>query len=90
MHNNHGIISLIDSVGKKVDVFAVISSVSADEITRAEQLGFKSKFKLVMRSSEYGGQFYVELNGMQYSVYRTYDNGRDNIELYVEEKLGVF
>lgn len=90
MHKNHRRIQLIDDEGIKSSVWAVVSSVSGDEVSRAEQLGYKAKFRLTLRRAEYMMQTLTEIDGNVYAVYRTYDGGADFIELYCEDKLGVF
>lgn len=72
-----------------VRVFAQRSSVSFDEILRAEQLGFKAKHKLVLNDFEYNGEQVVEMEGKRLAVYRTYNPGGGKIEVYVESKLGI-
>ena len=70
-------------------VFAEKKSVGFDEILRAEQSGYKSKFKLILNDFEYTGEQVVEIDGVKYFVYRTYKSSMDKIEVYIEDKLGV-
>ena len=71
------------------EIFCKVSSVSGSEFNAAQQNGIKPQWKFVIRSLEYSGQNIVEFNSKRYAVYRTYQAGLDNIELYVEEREGI-
>ena len=42
-----------------------------------------------MFAPDYNGETIAELNGVRYSVYRTYLGKNETIELYLERKAGV-
>lgn len=90
MYLNHKRIILVDGDGNQTAVFAVAASVSADEMVRAEQLGYKAKAKCTLLRAEYSGQQFVIMDDNKYAVYRVYEPDGEKIELYVEEKLGVY
>lgn len=64
-------------------------SVSQSEWYRAGVNGLKPQHKLTMFHGDYAGETIVELDGVRYSVYRTYLAKHDRIELYLEKKAGV-
>lgn len=72
-----------------VRVFAEKKSVGFEEMLRAEQLGYKAKFKLTVNDFEYNGEQVVMLDNVRYYIYRTYNAGGGKTELYVESKLGI-
>lgn len=71
------------------DVFCDVTSVSAEEILAAGQSGLKPEWRVIMFAYDYNGQQIVELDGVRYSVYRTYLGSNETIELYLERKAGV-
>ena len=89
MYLNHRRMVLEDETGTQAAAFAVVASVTADEMIRAEQLGYKAKAKCTMLQAEYSDQQFVIIDDVKYAVYRVYIPDGEKIELYVEEKLGV-
>lgn len=96
------IISLIsatqstDTIGQVVDagtptnVFARISSIDRTEWYNAGKNKMNPQMRATVKSFEYSGEREVEIDGIKYGVYRTYDvPGTDDTELYLEEKGGV-
>ena len=69
------------------DVFAEVDSVSQSEFFAAQDTELKPEYKFTVFFGNYNGQSLVEYEGETYSVYRTYRTG-DNLELYVERKIG--
>jgi hypothetical protein len=39
--------------------------------------------------ADYEGERLLEYNGKRYGIYRTYNNGSDEVELYAERKGGT-
>ena len=85
-----------DTIGQGVpnessrEVFASINSVSRSEWSAAGVNGLKPSFVATTPSINYEGEMIVELSGERYSVYRTYlKKDSDEIELYLERKVGV-
>lgn len=84
-----------DDIGQQMpvetrkDVFCNITSVSASEFFDAGQAGFKPEFRATMFVYDYSGESIAELEGMRYSVYRTYLGRNETIELYLERKAGI-
>ena len=70
------------------DVFCNVQSVSQSEWFQAGQNGLKPEYKVTMFSPDYEGEKIVELNGTRYGVYRTYLRQDENLELYLEKKVG--
>lgn len=84
-----------DDIGQQMpvetrkDVFCNITSVSASEFFDAGQAGFKPEFRATMFVYDYSGESIAELEGVRYSVYRTYLGRNETIELYLERKAGI-
>lgn len=70
-------------------VFAQIMSVSGKEFFNAGNTNIKPEFKLIVNADEYNGAKIVKIGSAAYSVYRTYRNLENSLELYVERKEGV-
>lgn len=71
------------------EVFAKINSVSGDEQVRAHQISVKPKWQLTVNRFEYNSEPYVKVDGEMLVIYRIYKDG-DKMELYAENKLGVW
>ena len=70
-------------------VWCKVSSVTAYEIATMGQNTIKPSLKVTLWADEYNGEEEVEIDGLMYGVYRTYQTGQDEIELYLERKGGV-
>lgn len=71
------------------DVYGVITSSTQQEWFTAHRDGINALYKLVIYSFEYEDELLVELDGEIYSVYRTFKQSIDKIELYLEKKAGT-
>ena len=84
------------------EVFAHVESVGRNEFFAAGQQGLRPELRITVFAAEYQGEQLCELDGVRYSVYRTYrvseaDFRRtarnaanaDYIELYVQREVGV-
>lgn len=70
-------------------VYCKTDSVSRSEFFTGGQNGLKPEYRFSMFRGDYRGETTVIYRGMAYSVYRTYFESTDIIELYVERKAGV-
>lgn len=84
----------IDSIGQQVEenltrhkVYATRRSIGSKEFFKAGQMGLKPSFSIKILRQEYNDEENIEIDGIEYSVYRTYSKD-DTIELYLTEKLG--
>lgn len=66
-------------------VIGTLSSVSASEFYAAANTGYMPEIVLKIYEQEYSGQKKVRVNGVQYTVIRTYLSG-DYIELHCQRK----
>lgn len=71
----------------KHKIFGKRKSISSNEFFKAGQLGLKPSFSIKILSAEYHGEESVEVDGVEYTIYRTYSYD-DTIELYLTEKIG--
>lgn len=83
-----------DTIGQWVttytpkQVYGNVGSVSAAEFFAAGQNGIKPELRITMFAYDYSGERDLEVNGVIYSVYRTYFATTDKIELYCERRAG--
>jgi hypothetical protein len=70
-------------------VFCNVSSVTASEFFEGGRNGLNPQFRMVMFFGDYQGETILEYNGATYAIYRTYQRGTDELELYVERKGGT-
>jgi hypothetical protein len=67
----------------------MLESVSQSEYFSAGESGLKPEHKVIIWAFEYQGEKIAELNGVKYSIYRTFQNTKKNkIELYLTKKAG--
>ncbi|MEH7249163.1 phage head closure protein [Neobacillus niacini] len=71
--NENGFSALIE-VGREV-IFANKKGIRGNEFYLASQNGYKLELMLVIRSSDYKDQRYLEFESKQYEIVRTYDKG---------------
>ena len=84
----------VDSIGQYVSriverpVYGRVQSVTASEFFAGGQNGFKPEYRITMFGPDYEGEENLKLDGVMYSIYRTYRAKTDVIELYVEKRAG--
>lgn len=83
--DQHGVFQKVE---KSRQVFCEIASVSRDEVFEGGRNGLNPDKKITVYSFEYENENIVELDGVRYTVYRTYEAKNDRIELYVEVRKG--
>ena len=69
-------------------VYANVTSVSASEWFEGGRNGLNPEYRIRMFGPDYEGEEIVEMNSVQYAVYRTYQGRVDILELYVEKRKG--
>ena len=72
----------------KRKVFCDVSSVTQTEWFEGGRNGLNPEYRLTMFVGDYEGEQVCELNGVRYTIYRTYITKNDLIELYVEKRKG--
>ena len=83
-----------DTIGQMVAtqtkrlVYGRIGSVTRQEWAAAGELGIKPEMTLTMFGPDYQGEKTVQVDGNYYGVYRTYQATTDDLELYLEWKVG--
>lgn len=73
----------------RTKVFAKKESISRAEFYNGGKAGLQPEFRLTTAAIDYNGELEVELDGVRYGVYRTYNVSQDYIELYCEKKGGL-
>ena len=71
------------------DVYCQVDSVTQSEFFEGGRNGLNPEYRFTMFFADYENEPIVEYKGLRYSVYRTYLNRNDKIELYVERKGGT-
>ena len=69
--DDHGF--YLPSIEARREVYANKKSVGYSEFYKAAQAGMSAEAKITIRTSEYGGESYVEHGGKRYKVLRTYE-----------------
>ena len=70
-------------------VYCSKKDVSRTEWFTAAQNGMKAVCCLTVWACEYHGEQTAIMNGVRYGIYRTYQSGPDDIELYLHQKVGA-
>lgn len=73
---------------QKRKVFVKVSSVNSQEWFEGGRNGLNPQYRFKMFQFDYLGEKIIEYNGVQYTIYRTYNRSVDEIELYTELKKG--
>ena len=71
------------------NVFVQVDSITQQEFYDAGRNGFNPEFRFRMFFGDYAGQSVCEYKGLRYSIYRTYRQRNDVLELYVERQGGT-
>lgn len=69
------------------EVFCDVTSVSASEWFEGGRNGLNPEKRVIMFLYDYAGEKVVEIDGVRFTIYRTYVD-RDEIELYLEKRKG--
>ncbi len=83
-----------DNIGQRLKietdrtVFGNVRSVTRTEWVDAGNRGFKPEYQVTMFAPDYAGEGIVKLDGIRYSIYRTYIKQNEEIELYLERRPG--
>lgn len=84
-----------DSIGQIIerescrDIFCNIRSVSANEWFSGASIGMNPSVSVTVFAYDYAGEKECILDGQKYAIYRTYRRQDDDLELYLEAKVGV-
>lgn len=70
-------------------VYGKKESISRAEFYNAGRSGLNPDFRLTVAVVDYNGETELELDGIRYGIYRTYNVNADYIELYCEKKGGL-
>ena len=71
------------------EVFCAKQNVKRSEWLTAAQLGFKAAWCVTIWADEYQGETVAILDGLRYGIYRTYQPNSEELELYLEQKVGA-
>lgn len=80
---------LIPGEPELITLFCRKDSITRTEWLSAAQLGKKAAWRVTVWADEYHGEETAILDGVRYGIYRTYQASADEIELYLEQKVGA-
>lgn len=69
-------------------VFAKVSSINASEWFDGGGLGLNPQYRFTMFSHDYHGENLIQYEDKIYTIYRTFNQSVDQIELYTELRKG--
>ena len=69
-------------------VLCEVDSISQTEFYAAANTELNPEYRFTIFFGDYQGEEICKFNGQRYAIYRTYRTG-DNLELYVERKIGA-
>ena len=84
-----------DAVGQRIaqetrrDVFCGIQSVSRAEFYAGGEAGLRPSYVATVFRYDYEGEQVAELDGVRYTIYRTYARQDELVELYLETRKGT-
>lgn len=70
-------------------IFCSLKSVNQTEWFDGARKGMSPEYQVIINRNEYDGQTICSLNGIRYSIYRTYATKGENLELYLEKQVGT-
>lgn len=70
-------------------VFAEVSSVGQSEWFEGGRNGLNPEYRFRMFKYDYQGESLVKYNNVIYSIYRTYVDRNEIVELYAEKREGI-
>ena len=71
------------------EIYCTLCRPTRTEWASAARLGLKSSYCAIVWADEYGGETTAVVDGVRYGIYRTYKPNSEEIELYLEQKVGV-
>ena len=80
---------LVKTGEELLPVFCQIESVSQSEWSAAGINGLKAEYKVTVWADEYRNAATAILDGVRYSIYRTFQRSEDIMELYLTRKAGI-
>lgn len=80
---------LVKTGTEQIPVYCQIESVSQSEWSAAGINGLKAEYKVTVWADEHRNAVSAILDGVRYSIYRTFQRSEDMIELYLTRKAGV-
>lgn len=80
---------LVKTGEELLPIFCEIESVSQSEWSAAGINGLKAEYRVTVWADEYRNATAAILDGVRYSIYRTFQRSEDKIELYLTRKAGV-
>lgn len=69
-------------------VYGTVTSVTGSEFTNAGILGIRADLRVLVYAPDYQNETAAEIENVRYSVYRTYKNPNNRMELYLTRRAG--
>lgn len=67
---------------------ATKKNIMMSEFYQAAQAGIRPEVEFIIHTFEYDGEQTVEYNGTRYSVIRLFERSYDELEIYLQRKVG--
>lgn len=74
----------------KTSVYAAVAYLQMSEVEDAGVYGLRRELHLIAAADKYTGQDLVEYDGKTYAVIRAYQEDNAVVDLYVEERVGLW
>lgn len=74
---------------ERIPAWCAVGYAQLSEIDDAGLEGLRHELHLLVSAAAYTGQDVVEYDGKRYAVRRTYQEDRDLVDLYLEERAGI-
>lgn len=71
------------------EILCISEPVSRSEFFSAGQIGIDPEAMVVINPAEYSGEKIVEYKGKRMSIYRTYERSENELEIYLQQALGL-
>jgi len=84
-----------DDIGQIVEtstekmIYCNVRSVTRDEFYQAGETGIRPRWSITCFAPDYNNEEYCKLENKKYHIYRSYVKSNEEIELYLEDLVGV-
>ena len=79
----------LPSTAVRTEIYCKQKSIKQSEFYQASQAGLKPEFVIETSMFDYSGEEIIEVDGVLYKIYRTFERDDEIIELYCIQKAGV-
>ena len=88
-HKTDNLLQQVPDGATTREIFCSVKSITRSEWAATATKGLKPAYCVTIWADEYEGEEVAILNGVRYSIYRTYQPNSDDMELYLERRFGA-